>query len=840
MELNRAQLLVHDDTTLDKFRTDHGIPNDVQIEGSEPNEDANLVEGISEFHSNDACGGHANVPARAFLQRLGFVEHISMSYFGRGQNSIKQQSMIRSTGELLEKLWTSWRASSSAPEFSSEELSVDLHENVVLAKDLDLDEEVTSSSSNFVSSNSSNSEEEEREKANKLVQRRRKKVIAPVAYPILVLSSDIEDFDNLAFAPLHLEGENMIEHSYSEGVITISSSREVNMAPNFRTFGQKKTQASIDPPVMPNPPVVQDPLQVQNPVLALTAPSEVEASLLEAPLLDKSKGKLALVQAIMFPNSLRKVWRRSGLAGDVAGSDLAIAVEARDASYAVAIKAQNEVVIVEAQMDKLAGKDGDEVAVVDEAMKGPEIGNAAIGVGGEGAKGFGDAGLVIPLKYWVSYFLTWDVPDSPLARMMSLPTTRKLALKNKRGLGVRLCIWGECYGASESTERSDREWARIGSCESKTSLGTTIGIKAKFESPESHRSDFGGERKPILNSDQIRSSQKMAFEHTTGFVLSRRSSSTKRIPNRSSNEPSRAKCLILTEKPFLSFLGIPDSSARSVFKDFCFHFGEVRRRRNLRALIMLSDADYAPGKSRMRNEMNRKMIGQIRQCIGHERGTTVAEQTSEFQRPQEEVKKKRPEKRSQEGGHRGQEKRRDKKNCPRNKAQDQSSEAATTTLMVVDESDVLLAASADAESDWISDSGIAYHLCRDREREEWTRKATVAQRHAKQAHEYLMDVLEESTVEQERKEMLWDTCGSLARHEKVQPVQDVHGEAQRRETESMYSDRHDVAETNGREEEKKKRRKEERDALTALSEKAAAAAKKSQMEALHGQEWKHE
>ncbi|GFY87503.1 hypothetical protein Acr_05g0011420 [Actinidia rufa] len=60
-------------------------------------------------------------------------------------------------------------------------------------------------------------------------------------------------------------------------------------------------------------------------------------------------------------------------------------------------------------------------------------------------------------------------------------------------------------------------------------------------------------------------------------------------------------------------------------------------------------------------------------------------------------------------------KRRDKKNCPRNKAQDQSSEAATTAMMAVDESDVLLAVSADEESDWISDSGIAYNLCRDRE-----------------------------------------------------------------------------------------------------------------------------
>ncbi|GFZ04754.1 hypothetical protein Acr_17g0003260 [Actinidia rufa] len=96
------------------------------------------------------------------------------------------------------------------------------------------------------------------------------------------------------------------------------------------------------------------------------------------------------------------------------------------------------------------------------------------------------------------------------------------------------------------------------------------------------------------------------------------------------------------------------------------------------------------GKPRMRNEMNKKMIGQIRQCIGHEhdersahglrtkleemyrerrhlrtkvllrrlvlklqRGTTVAEQTSEFQRATGRGQKKR----SQEGGHRSQEKR---------------------------------------------------------------------------------------------------------------------------------------------------------------------------------------
>ncbi|GFZ10467.1 GDSL-like Lipase/Acylhydrolase superfamily protein [Actinidia rufa] len=56
--------------------------------------------------------------------------------------------------------------------------------------------------------------------------------------------------------------------------------------------------------------------------------------------------------------------------------------------------------------------------------------------------------------------------------------------------------------------RDQREIVRWLDVTGDWSLGTTIGIRAKFESPESHRSDFGGERKPISNSDQIQSAQK--------------------------------------------------------------------------------------------------------------------------------------------------------------------------------------------------------------------------------------------------------------------------------------------------------------------------------------------
>ncbi|GFY80781.1 hypothetical protein Acr_01g0005900 [Actinidia rufa] len=57
-----------------------------------------------------------------------------------------------------------------------------------------------------------------------------------------------------------------------------------------------------------------------------------------------------------------------------------------------------------------------------------------------------------------------------------------------------------------------------------------------------------------------------------------------------------------------------------------------------------------------------------------------------------------------------------KRDCPKYKAYDQSSDIAVTTVMAdEDEIDVLLAASDNGKSDWVLDSGSAYHLCRDRE-----------------------------------------------------------------------------------------------------------------------------
>ncbi|GFY81482.1 hypothetical protein Acr_01g0012910 [Actinidia rufa] len=58
-----------------------------------------------------------------------------------------------------------------------------------------------------------------------------------------------------------------------------------------------------------------------------------------------------------------------------------------------------------------------------------------------------------------------------------------------------------------------------------------------------------------------------------------------------------------------------------------------------------------------------------------------------------------------------------KRDCPKYKAQDQFSNTAAIAVKVVDEDeiDVLLAESKDGKSNWVLDSGSAYHLCRDRE-----------------------------------------------------------------------------------------------------------------------------
>ncbi|GFS32936.1 hypothetical protein Acr_00g0025470 [Actinidia rufa] len=121
-------------------------------------------------------------------------------------------------------------------------------------------------------------------------------------------------------------------------------------------------------------------------------------------------------------------------------------------------------------------------------------------------------------------------------------------------------------------------------------------------------------------------------------------------------------------------------------------------------------------------KINRKTIELIRQCIGHEVFHHVAQETSVYKLwiKLEEIYQAK---------------------TSRNKAllmrrlmnlkfqrettvaehtsefQNLSSDTAATAVMAVDEDeiDILLAALEDGKSDWVLDSGSAYHLCRDRE-----------------------------------------------------------------------------------------------------------------------------
>ncbi|GFY90850.1 S-adenosyl-L-methionine-dependent methyltransferases superfamily protein [Actinidia rufa] len=339
------------------------------------------------------------------------------------------------------------------------------------------------------------------------------------------------------------------------------------------------------------------------------------------------------------------------------------------------------------------------------------------------------------------------------------------------------------------------------------------------EPSSSHRSDFGGKRKSISNSDQIQSAQKWRLSIPPD--LSRRDEAP--APNRikigrwtslhappevrrvRSTHPTRARGRrrVPSTRP-----RAPHAPTRALTR---WNVSAM----NWRKILPTTSLTFSIRKGK-RERITPCGKPRMKDTEGDEQEDDWADQTMHWTREKNysgrtnervpESHRKRSKEEAREEVSRRRSQRRDKKNCPRNKAQDQSSEAATTAMMAVDESDVLLAASTDEESDWIFDSGIAYHLCRDKEwrniqsfqgkqeklqeKEDWKAIPTEGECPDRRAA-----VRHRSTVEQECKEMLWDTCGSLARHEKVQPVQDVHEEAQRRETESMHNDRRDVAET---------------------------------------------
>ncbi|GFY97784.1 hypothetical protein Acr_12g0003250 [Actinidia rufa] len=110
----------------------------------------------------------------------------------------------------------------------SEELSAELNEGTVLAKNLDLNQGITLSSSSFMSSDSLDNEEEG-EEVNQLVLNRRRREQPTTAFailvviPILVSSLKAKDSDNLAFTLPQPVGEDVIAHCYFKGAVQVQA-----------------------------------------------------------------------------------------------------------------------------------------------------------------------------------------------------------------------------------------------------------------------------------------------------------------------------------------------------------------------------------------------------------------------------------------------------------------------------------------------------------------------------------------------------------------------------------------------------------------------------------------
>ncbi|GFY84481.1 hypothetical protein Acr_03g0012550 [Actinidia rufa] len=168
----------------------------------------------------------------------------------------------------------------------------------------------------------------------------------------------------------------------------------------------------------------------------------------------------------------------------------------------------------------------------------------------------------------------------------------------------------------------------------KGSLGTTISIRAKFESPESHQSDFGSDRKPISNSDQIQSAQNQHLSIPPGLV------ETKLQHQTASKSDAR---LALTRRPkFGASVPHATSNPRRPSGDVPGEDISQNKAFNKEACVESLERDYS---------------SRTYERVPEERGRTLSAFIAT---------------------------RKDKMNCPRYKAQNQSSESATTAVMAVD------------------------------------------------------------------------------------------------------------------------------------------------------------
>ncbi|GFY85599.1 proline-rich extensin-like family protein [Actinidia rufa] len=179
LELNRAQLLVHDNATLNKFKTNQGIPRDGRA-----------------MILNQSDAGRVDGTLSPYLHAIG--EGVSSPF-------MKGNHYLRLRNPRQHQTWL---------------VTDNSDKDLFLEKSLE--RRLTSSSSSYASFESSSSEKDKGEEVvNRLIVTRQRKRVPHLAEPkvlaILISSSDNEHSDDLTFAPLQLAGAVKTTHSFREG-----------------------------------------------------------------------------------------------------------------------------------------------------------------------------------------------------------------------------------------------------------------------------------------------------------------------------------------------------------------------------------------------------------------------------------------------------------------------------------------------------------------------------------------------------------------------------------------------------------------------------------------------
>ncbi|GFY97124.1 FLG22-induced receptor-like kinase 1 [Actinidia rufa] len=271
MELNRAQLLVHDDANLNKFRTDHGIPADVSVNFVRTVLAVDTL--IREMELPFSVEDLLHVYTMVRLKRESGSPLLKGNHYLLLKNPRQPQTRLvigNPNKDLFldEFVWVldfndQFKCRSkeckapSKPSTTGRSLG-----RAVLRSGTPSAQKVleTSTTGTF-----------HKLKLGKKASSQARRAT------LLSESSDTQTSNIQTTSPsLHSSSwEVEIAHSFREGCDTDASSSEIKMG-RFRTLGQKKSAPAIVTPAIAAPHIIQVPLPTPDPVSALSTPAEIE------------------------------------------------------------------------------------------------------------------------------------------------------------------------------------------------------------------------------------------------------------------------------------------------------------------------------------------------------------------------------------------------------------------------------------------------------------------------------------------------------------------------------------------------------------------------------------